>query len=80
MGISPPILALAVHMWCRGKMRFARDKLEDGCHPTRELCRVWARRLHNNAHLNLDAFDHYTLVNQMYSWTDHSPYGAICRT
>lgn len=66
MGLSPPILASAVHMRCRGKVRFARDKLEDGCHPTKDLCRVWARRLHNNARLNLEAFDHYSLVNQMY--------------
>lgn len=66
VGVVPPILASAVHMRCRGKVRLASAKLEDGCHPTRDLSRVWARRIYNNARLNLDLFDHYTLVNQIY--------------
>lgn len=67
VGIIPPILASAVHMRCRGKIRLASAKLEDGCHPTKELCKIWSRRIHNNARLNLDRFNHYSLVNQMYN-------------
>lgn len=64
--VSPPILASAVHMRCRGKYRVAKDKLCDGCHPTPDLCRTWAKRLYYNATLNLDAYDRYTLINQIY--------------
>lgn len=66
VGTIPPILASAVHMRCRGKVRFASAKLEDGCHPTRDLCHVWSRRIHNNARLNMELLDHYSLVNQIY--------------
>lgn len=66
VGAYPPILASAVHMRCRGKVRFARAKLEDGCHPTKELTRVWARRIYNNARLNQDTYDRYSLVNHIY--------------
>lgn len=66
VGVYPPILASAVHMRCRGKIRLSSAKLEDGCHPTKELCHIWARRIHNNALLNMEVFDHYSLTNQMY--------------
>lgn len=65
--VYPPILASAVHMRCRGKYRMAREKLYDGCHPTPDLCLTWAKRLHHNAVLNLDRFDSYTLINQIYN-------------
>lgn len=66
MFLYPPILASAVHMRCRKRYRMAKSKLTDGCHPTRELANTWARRLHRNASLNLEEFDRYTLINQMY--------------
>lgn len=64
--VLPPILASAVHMRCRGKYRMAWNKLYDGCHPTTDLLQTWAQRLHYNAQLNLDQFDKYTLINEMY--------------
>lgn len=67
MGVYPPIIASAVHMRCRGKTRFAKSKLADGCHPTIDLCKIWARRLHYNSQLNLGRFDSHTLTNQMYA-------------
>lgn len=70
MHISPPILASAVHMRCRGKYRLARDKLTDGCHPTASLCLTWAHRLYKNALINLDSYDRYILVDQMYNQAD----------
>lgn len=66
MYLSPPILASAVHMRCRGKFRFAKNKLLDGCHPTGDLCLTWAERLHKNTLINLASYDYYTLVNSMY--------------
>lgn len=67
MHLSPPILASAVHMRCRGKFRLARGKLADGCHSTADLCLTWAHHLYKNALINLELFDHYTLVDQMYN-------------
>lgn len=67
MYISPPILASAVHMRCRGKFRLAKNKLLDGCHPTPDLCLTWAKRLYKNAVINLESYDYYTLVNNMYA-------------
>lgn len=64
--VLPPILASAVHQRCRGKYRVAKDKLYDGCHPTPELCLTWAKRLYYNATLNLERFDDYTFINQVY--------------
>lgn len=66
MSVLPPILASAVHMRCRGRYRMAKDKLYDGCHPTTELTRTWAERLHYNAQLNLERYDNYTFANQIY--------------
>lgn len=67
MYLSLPILASAAHSRCRGKYRFVKSKLLDGCHPTSELCFTWAKRLHKNAVLNLESYDYYSLVNQMYN-------------
>lgn len=66
MYLYPVILASAVHMRCRKKYRMAKSKLVDGCHPTQEVANIWARRLYRNASLNLEEFDKYNLVNQMY--------------
>lgn len=66
MSLYPPILASAVHMRCRKRYRMAKSKLVDGCHPTTELANTWARRIYRNVTLNLEEFDRYTLMNQMY--------------
>lgn len=68
MYLYPVILASAVHMRCRRRYRMAKSKLTDGCHPTIELAHIWARRLYRNASLNLEEFDKFNLINQMY-WT-----------
>lgn len=66
MNIVTPFLASAVHMRCRGKDRLVSSKLSDGCHPTPELSSFWADRLHKNILVNLEKYDHYALINQMY--------------
>lgn len=66
MSLYLPILASAVHMRCRKRYQMAKSKLVDGCHPSTELANTWARRLQRNASLNLEEFDRYLLVNQMY--------------
>lgn len=45
MNIVTPFLSSATHKRCRGKYRFSSDKLWDGCHPTPELCHIWATKL-----------------------------------
>lgn len=67
MSIHTPLLASAVHRHCRGKYRMTNSRLIDGCHPTHELCGIWAERLYSNAKLNLSQFDSYSLMNQMYN-------------
>lgn len=67
MSVHTPLLSSAVHMRCRGKFRMANTKLLDGCHPTQELCCIWAERLYSNAKLNLDQFDTFSLINQIYN-------------
>lgn len=66
MSIVTPFLSSATHQRCRGKYRFVSDKLIDGCHPTRELCKIWASKLRDNILTNISKYDHYALVNQMY--------------
>lgn len=67
VGIITPYLSSAVHVRCRGRYRFMSDKLADGCHPTRQLCREWATKLRRNILANLNGYDHYSLRNSMYS-------------
>lgn len=67
MGIITPYLSSAVHMRCRGKLRFAPNKLADGCHPTRQLCKEWALKLRRNILANLNGYDRYSLMNNMYN-------------
>lgn len=63
MSIQRPLLSSAVHMRCRGKFRMANSKLINGCHPTQELCGIWAERLYTNAKMNLYQYDYYSLIN-----------------
>lgn len=67
MGIITPYLSSAVHVRCHGKFRFVPDKLSDGCHPTRQLCREWASKLRRNILANLNGYDRYSLMNNMYN-------------
>lgn len=66
MSIITPFLSSAVHMRCRGRYRTAYNKLSDGCHPTLQLCRVWAHKLLHNLEHNIGLYDRYALINQMY--------------
>lgn len=66
MSIVTPFLSSPTHQRCRGKYRFVSDKLIDGCHPTSELCKVWATKLRDNILTNISKYDHYALANQMY--------------
>lgn len=66
MSIVTPFLSSTVHHRCRGKYRFRSDKLWDGCHPTPELCKIWASKLNSNIRDNISKYDHYSLINQMY--------------
>lgn len=67
MHIKTPFLATAVHMWSRKKLRNLYYKLEDGCHPSRDLGWYWARKLGINASGNLDLYDQYALINSIYN-------------
>lgn len=67
MAVVTPFLSSAIHMRCRGRYRTAYGKLADGCHPTLQLCRVWAHKLRHNIESNMNAYDHYALINQMYN-------------
>lgn len=67
MGIVTPYLSSAVHMRNKGKFRFASNKLADGCHPTRQLCQAWAQKMRRNIIVNLDKYDRYALINNMYN-------------
>lgn len=66
MNIFTPFLATPVHPRCRRRNRFVYDKLYDGCHPSDELCTLWANKLYVNACRNVGYFPTYSLVNVMY--------------
>lgn len=61
-----PFLAASVHPRCRNKYRNSYDKLYDGCHPSRYLCRIWAYKLWANSAKNLDFYASFYLINHMY--------------
>lgn len=67
VNVVTPFLASAVHTRCRGKHRMVSSKLEDGCHPSFDLCTTWANKLKANIIVNFSKYDHYSLTNQMYT-------------
>lgn len=67
MSIVTPFLSSAIHMRCRGRYRAVYSKLADGCHPTLQLCRVWAYKLLHNIEINTNLYDSYALTNHMYA-------------
>lgn len=66
VSIVTPFLSSAVHQRCRGKYRFAAEKLVDGCHPTPALASIWAKKLRANVLTNFVKYDRYALANHMY--------------
>lgn len=65
MQIKTPFLANIVHPRCRRRNRFVPARLLDGCHPTPELCAIWARIIFKNAMRNIDNYHTFALVNTM---------------
>lgn len=66
MSISTPFLATAVHPRRRYHNRFIYARLYDGCHLSHRLNFYWARRLYQNATINLARYDSFDLVNSVY--------------
>lgn len=66
MRIKTPFISAVIHNRCRRRTRFRYGRLPDGCHPSREMCAIWARKLYENALINTEYYDHYDLINQMY--------------
>lgn len=65
-GVRTPFLATPVHPRTKRRNRFASNKLEDGCHPSRYLAWIWAKKIRENAYRNIDNYEQYALVNSMY--------------
>lgn len=66
MQIKTPFLANIVHPRCRRRNRFVPARLLDGCHPTPELCAIWAKIIFKNAMRNIDNYYTFALINSMY--------------
>lgn len=64
--IRTPFLAASSHPRCRRRYRSTYTKLTDGCHPSSELCEIWAYKLALNACRNSDYYSTYCLINHMY--------------
>lgn len=65
MHITTPFLAGPIHTRCRGRPRHMYAKLLDGCHPSPQICRIWAEKLYENSLVNAHKYDSYYLANQM---------------
>lgn len=65
-GVRTPFLATPVHPRAKRRNRFTSNKLEDGCHPSRYLAWIWAKKIRENAYRNIDNYEQYALVNSMY--------------
>lgn len=66
MLIKTPFLGSYIHPRCRHTNRLVYSKLEEGCHPTPELARLWAYKLWKNCQKNSDYYPTYSLINHMY--------------
>lgn len=66
MGISTPFLSTPVHPRCRHRYRFVYSRLVYGCHPSDDLCALWANRIFMNALRNADKYPLLSLTNSMY--------------
>lgn len=66
MGIYTPFLSTPVHPRCRHRYRFVYSRLTDGCHPSDELCALWANKIFANALRNVDKYSLFSLTNSMY--------------
>lgn len=65
MHITTPFLAGPIHTRCRGRPRHMYAKLQDRCHPSPQICRVWAEKLYENSLTNTNKYDSYYLANQV---------------
>lgn len=61
MHITTPFLAGPIHTRCRGRPRHMYAKLHDGCHPSSQICRVWAEKLYENSLINANNMIRITL-------------------
>lgn len=66
MLVKTPFLGSTTHPRCRHHFRSIFTKTTDGCHPTWELCQIWAYKLWRNAERNMDYYPTFSLVNHMY--------------
>lgn len=63
--ITTPFLAGPIHTRCRGRPRHMYAKLADGCHPSPQICRIWAEKSYENSLINANKYDSYYLANQL---------------
>lgn len=66
MSVKTPFLGSFTHPRCNHHYRFVYNKMVDGCHPTIELCQLWARKLWSNYCKNSSYYPTYHLINHMY--------------
>lgn len=66
MHIRTPFLSAPIHPRCRHRNRATYTKLIDGCHPSEELCEIWAQKLARNVRQNGEYYPTYHLINHMY--------------